>query len=559
VDNGTGVMQRRTSVAVWGLGLFLMSVASLSAQAGAVATSDLRFPGAEWLRYQDVAEAGFSPGGLSRAREYWERRGSPALMIVVDGAVVDAWGEVDRRFPIHSIRKSLLSALYGAYPTRIDLDATLAELGIGERTPLTATESGATVRDVLTSSSGVYLPAVGEAADAANARPARGSRQPGEAWWYNNWDFNVAGTIFEQRTGEGILPAFSAAIAAPLEMEDWRSDDGFQYSDPAVSEHAGFGARMSTRDLARFGWLYVASGEWRGTPVIPGTWVEESTRGIVEADLDPDLGDSYGYMWWVDEAGYYARGYGGHVVAVYPQERMVVVVRADTYHERFLSNRSIRILLERIREARTSEPVASPQLAPLEVDRSAEPAAQAEPTWRWRDHLGELSLPRSGVTVRIAEVDGRPVLDFGEGTFELRPLSAGRFLAIESRDTVIVRLDSDGSIDRVLSEPVVYLEAAAAARDGEVDEAIEWVSVAVDAFPESVGPRLNMARALLGIGDRAGARAQLDTAAIIDPTHPGIVRLEGALGVRRFLPLAAVVVVLLMVAIAWRRRSGEQS
>jgi hypothetical protein len=112
MDQGRGVVRRHESVALLGVGLSLVSVEVLTAQTGAAGTSDQRFPGAEWLQYQDASEAGFSPGRLSRAREYWERRESPALMIVVDGAVVASWGEVDRRFPIHSIRKSLLSALY---------------------------------------------------------------------------------------------------------------------------------------------------------------------------------------------------------------------------------------------------------------------------------------------------------------------------------------------------------------------------------------------------------------------------------------------------------------
>lgn len=289
-----------------GVALGLMPVGASARQAGTHPTTapHPRFPGSEWLAYQDVTESGFSPDGLSRARAYWERRGSPALMIVVEGAVVAAWGEVDRRFPIHSIRKSLLSALYGAYSGQVDLEATLAELGVGERTPLTPSETSATVRDILTSSSGVYLPAVGEAADASSARPARGSRRPGETWWYNNWDFNVAGTIFERVTGEAILAAFSRSIASVIDMEDWSPQHGFSYSDPAVSVHAGFGARMSTRDLARFGWLFVTRGEWRGNAVMPSRWVEESTGALVDVDLDPDLGHAYGYMWWVDDVGF---------------------------------------------------------------------------------------------------------------------------------------------------------------------------------------------------------------------------------------------------------------
>jgi hypothetical protein len=399
----------------------------------------------------------------------------------------------------------------------------------------------------------VYLPAVGEAADASDARPARGSRRPGERWWYNNWDFNVAGTIFERATGIEILSALSGSLASETGMEDWRPGDAFYYSDTEVSEHAGFGAQMSTRDLARFGWLYVAGGEWRGSTVVPRAWVEESTSALVEADLDPDLGNSYGYMWWVDEAGYYARGYGGHVVAVYPRERVVVVVRADTYHDRFLSNRSLRILLDRIREARVSEPVRSPELMPLEVDSSPEATPGDESMWR--PFLGEISLTHSGVTVRVAEIEGVPVLEYGSGRFDLKPISAGRFIAVDSRDTVTVHLTSDGRIQSILSEPILYIEAAAAARKGEVDEAVEWVALAVSEFPNSPGPRVNMARALMGIGDRAGARAQLDTASMLDSSHPDVARMRRTLRPGWYFPVAAVIALLVIAVIVWNRRT----
>lgn len=234
---------------------------------------------------------------------------------------------------------------------------------------------------------------------------------------------------------------------------------------------------------------------------------------------------------------------------------MVVVVRADTYHDRFLSNRSVRILLDRIRDARTAHPVASPRLAPLDVAPSSEAAPGPDPASRWRSYLGELSLPRSGVVVRISEVDGRPHLDFGQGLFALRPLSPGRFVVVDSRDTLIVGLDAAGRIHTVLSEPIVYLEAAAAARSGEIHEAIAWVSRAVEAFPEAPGPRINLARALAGAGDRTGARAQVDTALMLDPAYPGAAQMRRALGTRRFLPLAAAVLIVAVGAIVWRRKA----
>lgn len=58
-------------------------------------------------------------------------------MIVKDGLVVDAWGEVARKFPMHSMRKPLMSALVGIFAAEgaIDLSATLADLGLEDNAP----------------------------------------------------------------------------------------------------------------------------------------------------------------------------------------------------------------------------------------------------------------------------------------------------------------------------------------------------------------------------------------------------------------------------------------
>jgi hypothetical protein len=63
-------------------------------------------PGATWMRYTDVGEAGFDPAKLEAARKTWESLPSSAFMVVADGAVVAAWGDVSRRFMCHSVRKS---------------------------------------------------------------------------------------------------------------------------------------------------------------------------------------------------------------------------------------------------------------------------------------------------------------------------------------------------------------------------------------------------------------------------------------------------------------------
>ena len=78
-----------------------------------------------------------------------------------------------------SIRKTLLGALFGRHVLTgtIDLDATLASLGIDDRVPpgLSDEEGTARVRDLLTCRSGVYHPSNHAPPDMRATLPSRGA------------------------------------------------------------------------------------------------------------------------------------------------------------------------------------------------------------------------------------------------------------------------------------------------------------------------------------------------------------------------------------------------
>ncbi|MGD8966909.1 MAG: serine hydrolase, partial [Anaerolineae bacterium] len=229
------------------------------------------YPGGAWQEAATPEQLGWSSDKLAKAREYSERIGSAAVMIVDDGLVVDAWGDITRTYQCHSMRKSLLSALYGIYVAegKIDLSKTLDELGIDDHAPLTEAEKQATVADLLRARSGVYIPAAGEAPSMKAMRPARGSHAPGTFWYYNNWDFNALGTIFDQETGEeNIYQAFKTRIADPIGMQDYPIES-LRYGYEPYSMHPYYGFRMSTRDLARFALLFLREGRWRDQQIVP--------------------------------------------------------------------------------------------------------------------------------------------------------------------------------------------------------------------------------------------------------------------------------------------------
>ena len=132
----------------------------------------------------------------------------------MDGKGVYEWGEVSKKFRTHSIRKSFLSAMYGNYVKAgvIDLDKTLAELDVNDVPPLTEDELQATVRDCLKARSGIYHSALYESENMKALRPERHTQAAGAHWYYNNFDFNVAGTIFMQQTGKDIYLAITSRV-----------------------------------------------------------------------------------------------------------------------------------------------------------------------------------------------------------------------------------------------------------------------------------------------------------------------------------------------------------
>ena len=297
------------------------------------------YPEAGWESADDPAAAGWAPDRLAQAGAHARSIGTAALMIVQNGRVVLREGEVGTRFNVHSIRKSLLSALIGIEVAagRIDLAATLEELGLDDRRGLSQTERGATVLDLLQARSGIFHPAGYESDWMKTIKPVRFAHAPGVHWCYSNWDFNALGTAFRRLTGKDIFAAFSDSVAGPLGMEDFRVSDG-AYVESPQSDHPAYPFRMTARDLARFGLLYLRQGRWADRQVVPRDWVRQSVKPY--SDAGPR--GAYGYMWWVtrDEillpgmlmpnGSYSAQGVGGHYVVVVPSHDMVVVHRVNT-------------------------------------------------------------------------------------------------------------------------------------------------------------------------------------------------------------------------------------
>lgn len=333
----------------------LLSALACATLAFAAERSD--FPGKTWEVH---SRTGWSETLLKATREYMAAQKTAAVMIVQSGKVVDQWGDVSQKIQARSVRKSFLNALYGIHVAEghIDLGKTLSQLGIDDNAPsLTEVEKQATVLDLLRSRSGIYHTVSRETPWMKWSRPPRGSQLPGAYHYYNNWDFNVLGTIFEKATGKDIFEEFDRAIARPIGMEDFSKTDGFYESGPE-SIHRQYMFRISARDMARFGQLYLRKGRWGDRQVVPEEWVTRSTTPYstgVSNDGMPFVG--YGLLWWTCDWGYSALGADGHFIAVVPSKDLVIVHRVmfDPPREDAVSYRTVDTMIRMIIAAAPSK------------------------------------------------------------------------------------------------------------------------------------------------------------------------------------------------------------
>ena len=265
------------------------------------------------------------PVGYERAVAYARQIGLSSVIVVRDGHLVLEFGETNRKISAHSVRKSVVGALYGIAVARglIDVDRSLAELGFDDANPvLTAIEKSARLEDLLTARSGIYHASVRGPGD----YPTPGSHAPGEAFYYNDWSFNALGGIFEALVGLSLGEAFDAWIAKPTGMVDFVPGDvRYEHGDESVFPAYRFW--LTGRDMARFGQLYLDDGRWDGIAVVPREWIDAS----FVKHTDVPGGASYGYLWWImPDGSYLATGTGGQKIRLFPASRTMIVTRVDT-------------------------------------------------------------------------------------------------------------------------------------------------------------------------------------------------------------------------------------
>jgi CubicO group peptidase (beta-lactamase class C family) len=327
--------------AFWVTGLLLLCSQAFCAEA------NLIFPDKEWIEATPASQgvdaavlaeamAVINELGQSGASEV----GNTQTLVIRNGYLIWKGTDIDTQHRVYSCTKSVLSSVLGLL---YDDKKCGPDTKAGEILPAMAEHyPEITLGQMANFTSGYQVPF---REDPLVIRPPL--HPPGAAMHYSTSSDQLS-HLLTRTAQQPLRDLFQKRIGDVIGINpgawDWASVgkvDGM--------EIAGGSGSLSTnaRQLARFGLLYLAEGQWKNQQVISKEWVKMSTRVQVPPTLPPHdpkawytlLPGRYGYNWWVNGADakgelcwpdappgtFAAQGLKNNYCFVIPEWRMVLV------------------------------------------------------------------------------------------------------------------------------------------------------------------------------------------------------------------------------------------
>ena len=327
---------------------------------------------------------------------------------------------------------------------------------------------------------------------------------------------------------------FAAGFAGPLGMQDYRVTDGYYHYELDKSIHPAYPFRLSCRDSARYGLLYLYDGKWGGERILSQDWVRRSTKSY------SDTGNGgYAYMWWLydqpeslGEAGMYsAQGVGGQMIAVLPGADLVIVNRTNTYLGKGVGRGPQNQLVALILEAKTGETPAEVELVALESSKPREGMKLTAD--QLATYAGDYAIDDVGETGEILIDDGRLLFRTTFfGTFALHSVEDDVFVLEDSKTQLRVEQPANGEQGTLIWE-LGLIRAFGGQNDaGNIQAAAEIAERAMELFPSSSMAHTLLAVAMAKGGDPGIARGLIEAALELDPENEEAVAMQAELDAR---------------------------
>jgi CubicO group peptidase (beta-lactamase class C family) len=162
---------------------------------------------------------------------------------------------------------------------------------------------------------------------------------PGKQWKYNGGTTQLLAAIIEKTTKQKINEFAAKNLFQPLGITRY---EWFIY--PGTTEYAAAsGVRLRSRDLLKFGLLYLNNGVWNGKQIIPRKWIDVS----VQPHINQDKGTTfYGYQFWLFNDTVQGKpvsliacvGNGDQRIFIDKAKQLVIVITAGNYNKWNIKN-----------------------------------------------------------------------------------------------------------------------------------------------------------------------------------------------------------------------------
>ena len=176
--------------------------------------------------------------------------------------------------------------------------------------------------------------------------------EPGSHFVYNSLATYMLSAIAQRITGERLIQYLQPRLFAPLGIEGAKWE-----TSPQGIDTGGWGLSVKTRDIARFGQLYLQRGVWEGKRLLNEAWIAEATSGQVPngPSANPDWEQGYGYQFWRCRHGAY-RGDGafGQYCIVMPDQDAVLAITSGVGNMQAVLD----LVWKHLQPAMTSAPLA---------------------------------------------------------------------------------------------------------------------------------------------------------------------------------------------------------
>jgi len=155
---------------------------------------------------------------------------------------------------------------------------------------------------------------------------------PGSSFTYNTAATIAIGQALENAVGVPMADFAELNLFQPLQIQSaaW-------VRTPTRLPNGGSGLYLESRDMIKFGQLFIDGGQWNGQQIVSSEWVDASVERHVA--LDFSLSSGYGYQWWLGRFTYAGqeveawstRGFGGQDIFCIPSLNLVVAFTAQNY------------------------------------------------------------------------------------------------------------------------------------------------------------------------------------------------------------------------------------